>query len=80
MPGSCHFQTEVFAPAKEYLMQQGPEDVTVEESQGGDAIFVKPLAIRYPECLRLPPDIASTLESFAGLIELRASIAPIRME
>jgi hypothetical protein len=31
----------------------------IEESQGGDTIFVKPLAIRDPERLWLPPDITS---------------------
>jgi hypothetical protein len=40
----------------------------IEESQGGDTILVKPLAIRDPERLRLPPDIASALEPFPGSI------------
>ena len=52
----------------------------IEESQGGDTIFVKPLAIRDPERLRLPPGIASALEPSTEPTELPALTAPVRME
>jgi hypothetical protein len=35
---------------------------TAEESQGGDTILVKPLAIKGPQHPRLPLDITSALE------------------
>jgi hypothetical protein len=46
---------EVFANTRECLAWQCP-------SQGGDTIFVKPLAIKYPQRLQLPPDITSALK------------------
>jgi hypothetical protein len=32
---------------------------TIEESQGGDTILTKPLAVKDPQRLRLPPGIIS---------------------
>jgi hypothetical protein len=56
----------------------------VEEPQGGDAVVGKPLALKDPERLRLPPGITSTLESSPEAssepTELPASTAPVRME
>src|SRR5947209_12415005 len=56
---------------------------TTEESQDGDTIFVKPLAIKDPERLRLLPDTTSALEPAQEICpeptELSASTAPVRM-
>jgi hypothetical protein len=97
MPGSCHLRTErsslcqgVFSPTVSRLMEESDdEDVMVtapiiEESQGGDTIFVKPLAIRDPERLQLPPDITSASEPSPEAspepTELPPSTVPVRMK
>jgi hypothetical protein len=55
----------------------------IEEPQGGDTVIGKPLALKDPEHLRLPPGITSTLESSPEAssqpTELPASRAPVRM-
>jgi hypothetical protein len=57
----------------------------IEESQGGDTIFVKPLVMRDPERLRLPPDtITSALEPSPEAspepTDLPASTALVRVD
>ena len=56
----------------------------IKESQGGATIFVRSLAIKGPERLRLLLDSTSALEPSPEAspkpIELPASTAPVRME